>query len=124
MLTVVVDASAIAAILFVEPDGPLISARIGDRNMIAPRLIRAELVNVGLKKWRADEAARAAIATALRSFPSLGVREVDIVLVDVFDLAMTTGLTAYDASYVWLARQLGTELITLDREQAKAATTA
>jgi predicted nucleic acid-binding protein len=28
---------------------------------------------------------------------------------------------AYDASYLWLSRQLGAELITLDRRLAKAA---
>jgi len=31
------------------------------------------------------------------------------------ELAATTGLTAYDASYLWLAGQLGAELVTLDR---------
>ena len=37
------------------------------------------------------------------------------------DLAIGTGLTAYDASYLWLSRQLGAELVTLDRRLAKAA---
>ena len=35
-------------------------------------------------------------------------------------LAVTTGLTAYDASYLWLARKLGAELVTLDKQLAKA----
>ncbi len=37
------------------------------------------------------------------------------------DLATETGLTAYDASYLWLARQLGAELVTLDQQLARAA---
>lgn len=37
------------------------------------------------------------------------------------EAAAATGLTAYDASYLWLARQLGVELVTLDRQLAKAA---
>ena len=36
-------------------------------------------------------------------------------------LATATGLTAYDASYLWLARHLQAELVTLDRRLAAAA---
>jgi predicted nucleic acid-binding protein len=50
---------------------------------------------------------------------------VDIVEVDhgeVLGLAQRIGLTAYDASYLWLARRTGSELVTLDRQLAAAAT--
>jgi predicted nucleic acid-binding protein len=39
----------------------------------------------------------------------------------ILDLAEATGLTAYDASYLWLARALGAELVTLDRKLAAAS---
>ena len=39
----------------------------------------------------------------------------------VMDLAEATGLTAYDASYLWLARELEAELVTLDRKLAAAS---
>jgi predicted nucleic acid-binding protein len=48
---------------------------------------------------------------------------VDEVAVDhggALELAATTGLTAYDASYLWLCRQLGATLVTLDKQLAKA----
>ncbi len=38
------------------------------------------------------------------------------------DLAEAAGLTAYDASRLWLARSLGAELVTLDRKLAAAVT--
>ena len=38
-------------------------------------------------------------------------------------LAERIGLTAYDASYLWLARRTGAELVTLDRRLAAAAAT-
>jgi predicted nucleic acid-binding protein len=47
--------------------------------------------------------------------------KVNTVAVDhaaVPDLAEATGLTAYDASYLWLARELKAELVTLDRKLA------
>jgi hypothetical protein len=39
----------------------------------------------------------------------------------VLTLAAATGLTAYDASYLWLARRLGAKRVTLDRQLAAAA---
>ena len=34
--------------------------------------------------------------------------------------AAATGLTAYDASYLWLTRQLDADLVTLDQQLARA----
>ncbi len=36
-------------------------------------------------------------------------------------LAEQTRLTGYDASYLWLAQRLNAELVTLDRQLARAA---
>lgn len=36
-------------------------------------------------------------------------------------LGLRTGLSAYDASYLWLAKELGAGLVTLDRRLARAA---
>lgn len=40
----------------------------------------------------------------------------------ILELAEATGLTAYDASYLWVAHSMGAELVTLDRKLAAAAT--
>jgi len=48
---------------------------------------------------------------------------VDEVAVDhhaALEVAEATGLTAYDASYLWLSRQLGAELVTLNKQLANA----
>ena len=39
----------------------------------------------------------------------------------VVELANRYGLTTYDASYLWLARNLGAELVTLDGDLEEAA---
>jgi predicted nucleic acid-binding protein len=36
-------------------------------------------------------------------------------------LALQTGLSVYDASYLWLSRNLGAELVTLDARLASVA---
>ncbi|MBV9740236.1 MAG: type II toxin-antitoxin system VapC family toxin [Hyphomicrobiales bacterium] len=45
---------------------------------------------------------------------------VTVDLTATLDLAESAGLTAYDASYLWLARALGAELVTLDRKLTAA----
>jgi len=44
----------------------------------------------------------------------------DVQPADVAMLANATGLTAYDASRLWLAASLGADLVTLDRRLAAA----
>jgi predicted nucleic acid-binding protein len=51
------------------------------------------------------------------------VEEMPVDYDGVAALALSTGLTAYDASYLCFSRYLGAELVTLDRQLAKAATT-
>jgi predicted nucleic acid-binding protein len=40
---------------------------------------------------------------------------------EIIDLAAQAGLTTYDASYLWLARKTGGELVTLDKRLLKAS---
>ena len=42
-------------------------------------------------------------------------------LADVVQLAEATGLTTYDTCYLWFARLLDCELLTLDRKLAAVA---
>jgi predicted nucleic acid-binding protein len=49
---------------------------------------------------------------------------IEVVAIDgdaVVALAENTGLTAYDASYLWLARELRADLVTLDAALAAAS---
>ena len=39
---------------------------------------------------------------------------------EVFDLAFRHDLSGYDASYLWLARKMGAELVTLDEKLGRA----
>ena len=121
MPTVVVDASAIAAVLFGEPASDEMQAAIRSQNLIAPRLLRFEIVSIALKKRRLQPDFADAIMAALVKFPALAIREVNIAMVDVYATAAQIGLSAYDASYLWLARREATELITLDAELAAAS---
>lgn len=117
----VVDASAIAALLFGEPEAEEISNRLGDASLVAPGLFGFELANVCLMKIRRHPERRDELAVAFAGRARLGVKQAAVDHDEVVRLATATGLTAYDASYLWLARSLDAELITLDRQLATAA---
>jgi predicted nucleic acid-binding protein len=117
----VVDASALAALLFGEPDGPAIAGQVRGAWIVAPTLLGFELANVCLKKIRRHPTERDGL---LAGFALLGEMEIATIAVDhalVLALAERTGLSAYDASYLWLARETGGQLVTLDRRLAAAA---
>ncbi len=115
MAVEVVDASALAAVLFGEPQGEAVASRLSGASLAAPALLHFELANVCLMKMRRHPADRDRLAAALRLLARLEIRTVEVDHAGVVDLGEQTGLTAYDASYLWLARRLGAGLVTLDR---------
>jgi predicted nucleic acid-binding protein len=113
-MAVVVDASAIGAIAFGEPEGPTLSAYLEGETLLAPALIDFELANIALKKARAHPDAGTKIELALQVALTLPIARVAVPGAEALTLAAATGLTAYDASYLWLARSRDAELVTLD----------
>lgn len=120
-MPVVVDASAIGAIMFGEPEGPTLTAHIAGESLIAPALLDFELVNLALKKARRHPKVAPQVIVSLAAALRLAITRVAVPGADVFRLAAETGLTGYDASYLWLARAHDAELVTLDSALAKAA---
>ncbi len=118
---VVVDASAVATLLFGEPEAEVIAERLEGGECAAPSLLRYELASVYAKKIRRYPSQRAGLRKALWLLPRLGIDEVEVPTEGMAGLAEELGVTAYDAAYLWLARHLGAPLITLDRRLATAA---
>jgi predicted nucleic acid-binding protein len=116
----VIDASALAAIVFDEPAGDKVATQIEDCELVAPSLLAYEMANVCWIKLRRNPHQRHALLDALLT-SGLAPETLDVDHHAVVELAVLTGLTTYDASYLWLARDLGVELVTLDRRLAEAA---
>jgi predicted nucleic acid-binding protein len=118
----VVDASAIAALIFGEPDKPWVESEVGSAELIAPLLLSFELGNICWKKLRrfpteAD--------TLLAAWDAWCVS--DLVATELCDpvqtirLARIHALTFYDASYLWLAEHRNVGLISLDARLVRTA---
>ena len=89
--------------------------RLEGARLVAPSLLALELANVCLVKCRRQSDQREALFAGLGLRSRLGVEEIVVDHSGIVELALETGLTAYDASYLWLARRLGAEVVTLDR---------
>ncbi|HEV3456499.1 MAG TPA: type II toxin-antitoxin system VapC family toxin [Thermoanaerobaculia bacterium] len=117
----VVDASAICAILFAEEEERRVADRIAGDSMVAPTLLSYEVANACWQKLRRHPERRTELLGVPARFSRLGIRHLEVNLAAVVLLAEATRLSAYDATYVWLARALGVELISLDRRVLQAA---
>ena len=118
----VVDASAVAAFVFNELTGPAVQARLLGATLHAPTLIDIEMASICLKKMRTGIHPRDVILKMYAVYGSAIIRREAVVMTEVVALAEQTGLSAYDARYLRLARRLGVELVTLDEKLGKAAT--
>lgn len=122
MSRVVVDASAMAAVVFYETEGPSIRDRLAGARLFAPRLLQYEMANIAWKKVRRAPTEAAAVfgSLAVAFEKDWDIAWHDAPATDVALVAHATGLSAYDATYVWLAGSLGADLVTLDDRIAAA----
>lgn len=122
MSRVVADASALGAIIFREEAAETVGRSIEGATICAPDLLKLELANIALTKARREPQRAAELFSRLDAFMNRRrqIHWYDVNPVDVAILASVTGLTAYDASYLWLAGWLEADLVTLDRRLASA----
>ena len=111
----VVDASALAALLFDEPEANAVADRLEDGNLVAPALLSFEIASVCLKKLRNNPKQREALLAAFALYARMPIEIVEVDQADAVPLAEAFGLSSYDAAYLWLAQTLAAELVTLDR---------
>ncbi|HJM76310.1 MAG TPA: type II toxin-antitoxin system VapC family toxin [Dehalococcoidia bacterium] len=104
MAASVVDASALGAVAFGEPDAEPVAEQLAGEELFAPSLVAYELASVARKKVLARPEQREAIAWALEQELTLDVQRIDVDQPAVLELALEAEITTYDASYLWLAR--------------------
>lgn len=117
----VVDASALAALLFGEPEAEIVANAHDGARLVAPSLLAFELTNVCLMKCKRHPDLRDVLIAGFQMRDRLEIEEIFVDHLGALEVALKSGLTAYDASYLWLARQLRAELVTLDEALGRAA---
>jgi predicted nucleic acid-binding protein len=120
-MTFVVDASAVAEILFGTEAGQRAAALIGGHELLAPQHLTAEVASVirgwSLSRQITDEQA----LRAFGEFDALGVELVPMMSMLPAVYALRHNVSSYGAMYVVLARAAQCSLLTLDARLAAAA---
>jgi predicted nucleic acid-binding protein len=117
----VIDASALAAMVFGEPEGTAIARSVDGSRLLGPMLLDFELANVCWKKCRRTPERRHLLLAAYALRQDFVIELAAVNHGEALILALQTGLSVYDASYLWLSRKLGAELVTLDARLASIA---
>ena len=115
--SVVVDASYVLDLLL--PDEKKSGAEL--LQAISPQLLVFEVTNA-IKMAVVRKRITAKIAHILiNEFLGWRIKLLDVHPNEVLNLAMEKGLAVYDASYLWLANEQKTELLTWDKKLKNAA---
>lgn len=117
MSVTVVDASAIAAVLFDEPESAPVVASVGDA-LLAPSLLRYEIASVCTTKLLREPARARLILSRYRLLASLDIEFAEPDWEALPLLARQWALSAYDAAYLQLALARKAPLVTLDARLA------
>jgi predicted nucleic acid-binding protein len=82
--------------------------------MVAPTSLWFELASICLKKIKAHPGQKEVLLQALILAGRLPIQPIEVDQPEVVQLAWQTGLTTYDAGYLWLVQRLRGDLVTMD----------
>lgn len=119
MSELIVDASAVMAVLLNEPERPAIITQTTGKVLISPQCLPWEIGNafsLALKRSRIN---LSQTLKALKIFQSIPIRYGNIDLIESLQLASEYNIYAYDAYYLQCAKQFQRSLLTLDRKMQK-----
>ena len=95
---------------------------LGRVEAYAPTLLTYELASVLLKAVKKSVLKALDGIEALKAISFLGINLAPVLwkeVAEVFETASSSGLTIYDAAYLWLSKKLDADLITADEKLRK-----
>jgi len=121
---VVIDSSAILAVLLREPQRDALIAATTSAALLSPASTPWEVGNALVAGWRRKRLTVEQMQTAWESFQGIPLRLVEVDIRRSLQLAVDRGLYAYDAYVLETALVRRIPLLTLDQGLAKAAARA
>ena len=121
-LPAVIDSSVLAAFIYRENESDLAQGRMSAHILHAPVILPLEIANTAMNKLRRRSASLEDLADRLAGFDFGTIRLLAVPPSETFSLAARFNLSAYDASYLWLAGELHAPLLTFDKKLGAAAT--
>lgn len=120
-MNIVVDASALIAVLVNEPGKPRLVAQTADADLLAPHSVHWEIGNAFSAMLKRRRITLEQAIRALRVYQRIPIRFVDVELDETLRIARAHNIYAYDAYLVRCAEKYNAPLLTLDRGLIAAA---
>lgn len=118
---VVVDTSALLAVVLEEPERPALVTATEGATLLAPASVTWEVGNALVALIRRQQLTASEAALAWKAYQAISLRLVEVDVGEAVELANGLGLYAYDAYVLVLAERRGLPLLTLDRRLGVAA---
>lgn len=123
-MVVVIDTSALIAVLVSEPERARIVEATQGVDLVAPASVHWEIGNALSALLKRRRATLAQAQFALTAYSSIPIRLLDVDLALALEIASEHALYAYDAYLITCSLSQRAPLLTLDRGLAGAATAA
>ena len=120
-MDLVIDTSAIIAVIANEPERQAIVAQAADSALVAPASVHWEVGNAFSAMFRRRRITLEQARLAIRSYEQIRIRFMDIDLTQSLELSEQLDIYAYDAYVLASAFNLRLPLLTLDRRLAAVA---
>lgn len=120
-MDLVIDTSAIIAVLMDEPEKAAIVERINGAELVAPRSVYWEIGNAFSLMFKRRRTTLPEAKEAFAEYERMPIRLVGVDMVQALELAERLNIYAYDAYMLACALDLDAPLLTLDKGLANAA---
>jgi predicted nucleic acid-binding protein len=121
MADVVIDTSAVVAVITDAPEKASLIRLTGDAALVAPSSVHWEVGNAFSAMMRRGRLTSESAARAIEIYQSIPIRFVDVDLTASLMIAAEHRLYAYDAYLIECSRARRAALLTLDRALARVA---
>lgn len=120
-MDMVVDTSAIIAVIANEPEKEALVELTTGADLIAPRSVHWEIGNAFSAMLRRERIKVEQAIQAVKLYQKIPIRFVDVELEETLKIANALGIYAYDAYLIRCALKYRAPLISLDRNLVNAA---
>ena len=122
MKNILIDTSALIAVIAYEPEKGKLIALVEGFSLIAPKSVYWEIGNAFSAMLKRGRITLRQVERALVAFNEIPVRYVDVDLHESLVVAGQHGIYAYDAYLLASAMRYKAPLLTLDRQMVRMAT--
>jgi predicted nucleic acid-binding protein len=113
-MEVLLDASAIMAIILNEPNRKIIITLTKGSILLSPAMISYEIGNALISLYKRHKLTETEVIDAYNGFNKIPLRTVDVVMEKSLKISCKYNIYAYDAYYLEVAKRLKLPLITFD----------